>query len=620
MVAVAELPSLVAERETARKAQAREAWALRGFLVLVLAAYAWGLDRNGWANPYYSAAAQAGAHDWKAFFFGSLDWNNAITVDKTPLAVWPMALSARIFGLSPWSILLPQALEGTAGVWVLFATARRAFPSYVAFSAAAVYAATPVVFLMSRYNNPEPLMGLLGLLGLYSAARTIESGAWRWYLAFGAAFGIAFMAKGFQGLLWLPAAVLAIVFWAPESLKRKLARLVAAGALMAACATCWIAIVGFIPPADRPYIGSSPVNSPWDLAIGYNGLARLVPSQIDPGETVPYEGGIGRLFNANFAQEIGWTLGPALLCLAILAVYFRSLSRSQRILAGMAWGSLATAWAVLSFMADRIHTYYTYSLAVPASVVVALGAYTALSLPTTRWMARALALLILSATAYGDLKIMGYADGWGLWPLAVGATGGAVLALILWPARRRHFAPLPARVLVLTVCGFLCLAPVATDAITLGIPQTRVFPISGLTPRDPNAIAHVVEEMRTNDSDSLTVQEDGAPPSPAVREDADLPSGSWLVATYPAQNAALYQLATGQPGLALGGWSGVDPSFDLGQFQELVTSHRIDYFVSYTGIRSYFPEIGRIESWVDEHFRHTTTDSIIVYDLRQPLP
>ncbi|WP_246036158.1 ArnT family glycosyltransferase [Sinomonas susongensis] len=620
MVAVAELPRLVAEREAVRKAHVREGWALRGMLVLVLAAYVWGLDRSGWANPYYSAAAQAGAQDWKAFFFGSLDWNNAITVDKTPLAVWPMALSVRIFGLSPWSILLPQALEGTAGVWVLFAIVRRAFPSTVAFSAAAVYAATPVVFLMSRYNNPEPLMGLLGLLGVYSALRTIESGAWRWYLAFGVAFGTAFMAKGFQGLLWLPAVATSILLWAPGSLKRRLARSVAAGAVMAACAAWWMAIVSLIPSAGRPYVGSSPVNNPWDLAIGYNGLARLVPTNIGPTETVPYEGGIGRLFNANFAQEIGWTLAPALLCLAILAVYFRSLSRPQRIVAGIAGGSLATTWTVLSFMADRIHTYYTYSLAVPASLVVALGIHAALSAPTARWVARALAGLVVGATVYGDLRIMGYADGWGMWPWAVGVVGAVVLASMSVPHGRSRFTRLPAQVLLLTACGFFALAPIATDSITFGIPQSRVFPISGLTPRDANAIAHIVDEMRTNDPSSLVVQENGAPPSPLVRPDPELSAGSWLVATYPAQNAALYQLETGQPSLALGGWSGVDPSFNLNQFQELVTSHRIDYFVSYTQIRSYFPEIGRIESWTDEHFRHTTANGIIVYDLRQPLP
>src|SRR5512132_3667205 len=86
--------------------------ALAVLLVGTALLYLWGLGASGWANSFYSAAAQAGSESWKAFFFGSSDAANSITVDKTPLALWPMGLSVRLFGLSSWSILVPQALEG----------------------------------------------------------------------------------------------------------------------------------------------------------------------------------------------------------------------------------------------------------------------------------------------------------------------------------------------------------------------------------------------------------------------------------------------------------------------------------------------------------------------------
>ena len=38
-----------------------------------------------------------------------------------------MELSARIFGVNAWSILVPQALEGVAAVGLLYATVRRWF-------------------------------------------------------------------------------------------------------------------------------------------------------------------------------------------------------------------------------------------------------------------------------------------------------------------------------------------------------------------------------------------------------------------------------------------------------------------------------------------------------------
>ena len=106
------------------------AWVRPAFVgVLALAAvlYIWNLTISGYANTYYSAAALAASQSWSAWFFGSFDANNFITVDKPPLRRWLMGLSVRLFGLSSWSILLPEALAGVATVGVLFVAVRRSF-------------------------------------------------------------------------------------------------------------------------------------------------------------------------------------------------------------------------------------------------------------------------------------------------------------------------------------------------------------------------------------------------------------------------------------------------------------------------------------------------------------
>ena len=99
---------------------------LAGLLLVTAVLYLWDLSASGWANAFYSAAAQAGGASWKALFFGSSDQSNAITVDKTPAALWLMGLSVRIFGLSSWSILVPEALLGIGSVALLYITVRRA--------------------------------------------------------------------------------------------------------------------------------------------------------------------------------------------------------------------------------------------------------------------------------------------------------------------------------------------------------------------------------------------------------------------------------------------------------------------------------------------------------------
>src|SRR6202011_5156227 len=108
----------------------------------------WGLGASGWANSFYSAAVQAGTKSWKAFFFGSSDAANFITVDKPPAALWVMELSARMFGVNAWSILVPQALEGVAAVGLLYAGVRRWFTPGAALLAGLIVAATPVAALM----------------------------------------------------------------------------------------------------------------------------------------------------------------------------------------------------------------------------------------------------------------------------------------------------------------------------------------------------------------------------------------------------------------------------------------------------------------------------------------
>ena len=76
--------------------------------------YLWGLSASGWANAFYSAAAQAGSRSWTAWFFGSSDAANAITVDKTPAALW-------VTGLSVQMLQAYLVLPALAAAWLLAA-------------------------------------------------------------------------------------------------------------------------------------------------------------------------------------------------------------------------------------------------------------------------------------------------------------------------------------------------------------------------------------------------------------------------------------------------------------------------------------------------------------------
>ena len=240
------------------------AWARPALLALLAATgllYMAGLSRNGWANEFYAAAAQAGTESWKAFLFGSLDRSNFITVDKPAGFLWPMDLSGRIFGVNYWSLLLPQALAGVATVGVLYTTVRRWFGPVAGLIAGAVMALAPVATLVFRFNDPDAFITLMAVLAAYAVTRAIESGRTRWLALAGVIFGLGFLGKMLAGFLALPALALAYLICGPPKLGRRIWQLLVGGAALLATAGWWVAIVLFTPAAAGPSSAAPPITT-----------------------------------------------------------------------------------------------------------------------------------------------------------------------------------------------------------------------------------------------------------------------------------------------------------------------------------------------------------------------
>src|SRR5438046_939520 len=289
-------------------------------MAITFVLYVWGLDRNGWANPYYAAAVQAGTKSWKAFFFGSLDASNFITVDKSPAFLWVMEISARLFGFNQWSILVPQALEGMATVAIVYVAVRRWFGSAAGVIAGAVVTLTPVAALMFRYNNPDALLVLLLTAAAYATLRATESGSSRWLVLAAALIGTGFLAKMLQAFVIVPVVILVYLVAGRPRLPQRIKQLVLAGVTLVVASGWWVAVVELWPSADRPYIGGSQDNNLLNLIFGYNGFGRLT------GNETGSVGGIGaagsrwgltgrnRLFLTEFGGQIPWLI-PARLIL-----------------------------------------------------------------------------------------------------------------------------------------------------------------------------------------------------------------------------------------------------------------------------------------------------------------
>lgn len=592
--------------------------------------YAWNLDMNGWANPYYSAAAQAGAADWKAWFFGSADAGNLVTIDKTPLSVWVMGLSVRIFGLSSWSILLPQVCMGIATTWLIYKIIRTNHSAAPALFGAAVYASIPVVVLMSRFNNPEPLMGLLVVASVYCTVKAIGNGRWRWFLFAGALLGFAVMAKQVQALFVVPSLIIGVAVTGSGSLKRRAVRLAGALGMLLVTGGWWMVAVELTPASQRPYVGGSAGNSALQLTTGYNGLARFAQFTNQDGVAVPsesaslfgtFKAGLARLFSADFAPEAGWLLFPSLAC-AVVILVLKGASGPQRYsptaLIASTW--LLTVVAVLTMAGTMVHSYYTFSFAAPMAVVLPLGLlqlWNARGRPVSRLMGS----VVIGATGYLASRILEYSHSWPPgWQLAVPAT--AVVAGVLWwlPINRKIAILLP-------VAASLLIGPAMTNLYTINTPQGGTNPLSGPSSAVEGSLSKRFEAaLRGEDLRSLHLAF-GAPPSPELVQrlgGIDGPAVTWAAMTVTAQNAALYQLESRRPVAALGGWLGLDPAPTLDQFKKLAAEGRIGLFIDQPELlreQAMGRETEKIVEWIRAHFVAVEVGEQVVYDMRSiPLP
>jgi 4-amino-4-deoxy-L-arabinose transferase-like glycosyltransferase len=638
---------------------------LAALLLATAVLYVWNLGASGWANAFYSAAAQAGSQDWTAWFFGSSDAANAITVDKPPASLWVMGLSARIFGLSSWSVLVPQALMGVGTVWLLYLAVRRAAAPATADArlahragllAGAVMALTPVAVLMFRFNNPDALLVLLMTAAAYAVLRSIQDARLRWLLFAGALLGFGFLTKHLQVLLVVPGFAVAYLLAAPAVAGRRVLHVLGAGAAMAVAAGWWLVAVELIPAANRPYIGGSQNNSILELTLGYNGLGRL--SGDETGSVGGSSGwgtpGLFRLFNSEFGGQIAWLLPSVLLLGAGLLWLGRRAPRTDPVRASVIiWGSwVAVTGLTFSFMAGIIHPYYMVALApgiaglvglggvllwqrrdqpvaaaVLAVAIVAAGAMAAVLLgrttgylPWLRWVtllgSLAAAALVLAAAAPGIKGVKGIAGvkGPGMKVSGIMARTTATLAVVaalagplaysLSTASTAHSGSIVSAGPAVSGRGGAGLPPSLGGAAGGGVGGATAVNGTGAGRGGPGAGGM---------GGLLGASTPSAAMVTALQTDAG--AYTWAAAVVGSNNAAGYQLATQLPVMAVGGFNGTDPAPTLAQFQQYVADGKIHYFIAGRMMQgeSGSDDAAQIAAWVQDNFTAQTVGGTSVY-------
>jgi len=553
----------------------------------------WGLTKTGYGNTYYAAAVRSMTESWHNFFFGAFDPGGFITVDKPPVFLWIDALFARVFGYSSTSLLLPSAIAGTAAVGLLWLIVRRYFGVFAATIAGLVLAVTPISVAVNRLNLPEPFY-ILALIGAAACVlRSLESRRWLlWTIAAGVLVGIAFNTKMLAAWIPGPALALALVVGAQgawhSSWRHYLPRVAVLGVATLVMSLSWMLVVDNWP-GDRPYIGGSQDNSVQDLIVGYNGLERVegfdntagvrgpapAPAQRGgivttgrngPGGIIAGEPDLLRMFDAANGGQIAWFL-PFALMGGVVSLWRWRENRMLRASVVLWLGWTVLFGGVFSYTQGIYHSYYTAALAPGIAALAGISAVAALDLAKQHraWL---LAFVLMAlVTVAVQLTIAGHFDGFFDWaqPLMVVVVlaGLALTALSLLTKR------LPAAAGIAIVVAGLVLIPASwssyeTANASLNTTLPQAGPRQGASGRTfgsgafDGGVATLAEWLEANSFEST----------------------KWKLVVTSAQNASTLIAHHDLPVLALGGFSGRDPTLSAIDFAGLVSNGDVRYVLT----------------------------------------
>jgi 4-amino-4-deoxy-L-arabinose transferase-like glycosyltransferase len=560
-------------------------WARPALLAITAIAgltYAWGM--NGAAlEAFYGAAARSMSTSWHDFFFGAFDPAGTVSVDKLPGALWPQALSLRVFGFHTWAIVLPQVLEGVLSILVLYRAVRRLTGPLAGLVAAAVVATSPVTVALNRGNVADSLLILLIVLAADATSAALMNGRLRSLLLAGVWVGLAFQAKMTVAWLVLPALAGAYLLAAPPRLRSRLGHVALAGAVTAIVSISWMTVVSLVPAHDRPYVDGTQNDSVFSQTFDYNGIARLRRGSdvfAGAGNPAPFlvrisQAGAGpihsvrpswhRLLSGPFGRDDGWLLPAALIAaIAVLVTRRRERRRDPFRAAIVLWGLWLIVLGAFFSAGGYPNSYYVAALSPAIGALCGVGAEVAWRRRERIETQACITGALLATVGYGIYLLEGGAGvpAW-LIPLTICAT--VVSAATLAATRRAGAVNAPTGgvvALVLASCALLLPGVASALMIIRGLgPFAAPYePSSATVSRAAAARGRLLDEQIVEELSSTY-----GTPIPMAADSSIL--------------AAPYILATGREILPIGGFQGGIPAPTLTQLRRYIDSGRVRAFL-----------------------------------------
>lgn len=599
---------------------------LLGILILAAALRLVNAAAFGSGNTYYTAAVQNMLLSPSNFFYAVAD-AGGVTVDKPPVALWIQAIFGAVLGVNGFTVTLPSILAGVLSVGLLYHLVKKSFGSTAGLIAALVLAVMPVSVAIDRTNNLDSILIFTMLLAAWAFIRATETCKWRHLLLGAVLVGVGFNVKMLQAYLALPAFLGLYFLGAAVGWRRKIGQLVVTLALTLAVSFSWAVIVDLTPADQRPYVGGSQTNSVIELALGYNGLQRLLGIQFgsassldggrDDGNAAPPvnvggPGGAGetgnpgvlRLFTQPLSNELSWLLPFGLFSIGLLALSKRvRLPLSHQHQAVILWGGWLMTGIVYFSVSRFFHAYYLATLAPPLAALVGIGAVRLWH----GWQGYRLGAFALTLVAIvGTLGFQLYTVGtygvsydWQLVLISAALAGGMILALISLRRRESHWR---------TAALVALIAAILFTPMYWGASTALSGTVNSVL---PTAYAGTLTGFGNGRMMGMT-QPPMAAPASAAENNADSTSlisylkqnqgtEKYLLAVGSSMMGGSLSLQAGIPVLYLGGFSGSDPIYTAERIAQLIADGELRYIL--TGGMGVMGGSGQseINTWVTGH-------------------
>ncbi len=599
----------LAERKAPAPSSLWHRLALGGIMLISLFMNFFQLGQNGFGNLYYATGIRSMLDNWHNFFFVSYDPGGFVTIDKPPLGFWLQVGSAKLFGFTPFSVFLPQAIAGVLSVLLLYYLVRRHFGVVAGLLAALALALSPISVVTNRNITIDSTLALVLLVGAWAVMRAAETGRLRWLLLSAAMVGIGFNVKMLEAYLVVPAYGLLYLLAAPVSIWKRLGHLALASVVLLAISLSWALAVDMTPASLRPYVGSSQNNSEISLALGYNGINRLIgqfgrggrtnapggpptspgrpPTGVSRNAAQEPPAGFGgafesgapgplRLFNEPLAGQIAWLLPIAILGAVALAWQRRPRLQEDRQQQSLVlWGTWLLTMGVFFSVASFFHQYYMTEMAPAISALFGIGLvvmWQDYRRPGWRGWLLPIALIV---TVAEQIHILTYYPAWGQWLIPLMVVLCIIAVVVLVSARLAPLisvkAPHARYLLPALSAGVLALmlAPTVWAAIPVIQNTTAQLPVAG--PSQENGFGGNFAGGRGNNASTNQAL--------VSYLEANQGKATYLVATPSSMTADSIILATNKPVMALGGFGGSDPILTTDQLAALVSHGTVRFFL-----------------------------------------